>query len=99
MPAGTTVRRRAPGSVSFSVPAPFDEVRDYLRTKLTDGTVDSQAKKVTFTDARVRGVDPVSRVYVSLRRASLTSEVLVRAEPDVDSQAESVSPDLPSEPQ
>jgi hypothetical protein len=95
MPAGTTVRRRTPGSVSFSVPAPFEKVTDFMRTKLLEAKVDHRAKKVTFTNARVAGVEPATRVYVSVKRASLTSDVLVRLEPgpqpeptDVDPSAE-----------
>jgi hypothetical protein len=94
MPAGTTVRRRTPSSVTFSVPAPFERVTDFVRAKLRDATVDQQAKKVTFTGAYLVGVQPATRVYVSVKRASLTSEVLVRLEPEVTAEAPAAHSEL-----
>jgi hypothetical protein len=99
MPAGTTVRRRTPGSVTFSVPAPFEKTTDFLRTKIEGATVDNRAKKVTFTGGRVAGVEPATRVYVSVKRTSLTSEVLVRLEPETTSVSSEASPDVRPDPE
>jgi hypothetical protein len=68
-----------------------------MRTKLLEAKVDHRAKKVTFTNARVAGVEPATRVYVSVKRASLTSDVLVRLEPEPQPEPTDVDPSAEEE--
>lgn len=82
MPAGTTRRRSAPGSMTFSVAAPFERVTEYLEARLGRPTVERKESKVTFSGGHLLGVEPKTFVYVSVKRASFASEVLVRLEDD-----------------
>jgi hypothetical protein len=78
LPAGASVKRKTPSSLSFEIPADYWATVKYVEGRLTLDSREKSARKASFTGIAAKDGP---RIHVVVRASNLTTEITVRVDP------------------
>jgi hypothetical protein len=98
LPAGSTLKRKTPSSITVAVHASLDETLAYVRDRATVGSERRVKKRLFLDDVALKTKPDGPRLRIALRALSSNTELVVSVEASGDdSAAESEAPPAPED--